>query len=63
MLGFDHQNILGLVGVCFNMADTLPAIILPYMGNGDLRKFLTTRREELKYSKERYPKVSQNGVT
>ena len=61
MVNFDHPNILRLVGVCFNMEDNLPAIVLPYMANGDLRSFLRARRAEMITSdadNERYPKVS-----
>jgi len=55
MLHLDHANILNLVGMCFNMEDNLPAIVLPYMENGDLRKFLLTKRGQMRDSE--YPKV------
>ncbi len=61
MVNFDHPNILRLVGVCFNMEDNLPAIVLPYMANGDLRSFLRAKRAEMIISNaknERYPPVS-----
>lgn len=59
MLNFDHPNILSLVGVCFNTADNLPAIVLPYMDNGDLRSFLRAKRAEMVTSniKDDYPQV------
>lgn len=59
MLHLDHPNILNLMGMCFNMADNLPAIVLPYMDNGDLRKFLLTKRGQMCDSDEKFPKVGQ----
>lgn len=44
MLGFDHPNVLKLLGVCFDTDDNLPLIVLPYMANGDLRSFLMSKR-------------------
>lgn len=58
MLNLDHPNILSIVGMCFNMEDTPAAIILPYMVNGDLKKFLATRRKTLEDPNEKYPKVN-----
>lgn len=63
MLDFDHPNILHLVGVCFNTEDNLPAIVLPYMANGDLRTFLKGKREEMATSnpgKGNYPQVGMS---
>ena len=60
MLDFDHANILHLMGVCFNTEDNLPAIVLPYMANGDLRSFLRSKRAEMEISKPvkgSYPEV------
>lgn len=45
MLGFDHPNVLKLLGVCFDTDDNLPLIVLPYMANGDLRSFLMSKRD------------------
>ena len=45
MLGFDHPNVLKLLGVCFDTEDNLPLIVLPYMANGDLRSFLMSKRD------------------
>lgn len=62
MVNFDHPNILRLVGICFNMEDNLPAIVLPYMANGDLRSFLREKKAEMITScddNERYPPVSK----
>ena len=58
MLHLDHPNILNLMGMCFSMEDNLPAIVLPYMENGDLRKFLLTKRGQMRDSEEQFPKVS-----
>lgn len=45
MLGFDHPNVLKLLGVCFDTDDHLPLIVLPYMANGDLRSYLLSLRD------------------
>lgn len=37
-----HPNVLGLVGICFEY--NTPYMLLPYMANGDLKKFLLSRR-------------------
>ena len=47
MLGFDHPNVLKLLGVCFDTDDHLPLIVLPYMANGDLRSYLMSKRGTL----------------
>ena len=44
MLGFDHPNVLKLLGVCFDTSDGLPLIVLPYMENGDLKSYLLSKR-------------------
>ena len=46
MLDFNHPNVLRLVGVCFDTEDKLPLIVLPYMANGDLRRFLKSKRSK-----------------
>ena len=44
MLDFDHPNVLGLLGVCFDTDNGLPLIVLPYMANGDLKAYLQIQR-------------------
>uniref|UniRef100_A0A1X7VRC7 Protein kinase domain-containing protein n=1 Tax=Amphimedon queenslandica TaxID=400682 RepID=A0A1X7VRC7_AMPQE len=44
MLRLDHPNVLKLLGVCFDTEDQLPAIVLPFMANGDLKSFLVEKR-------------------
>ncbi len=44
MKDFSHPNILGLAGVCFDTADGVPYIILPFMANGSLKDFLKNKR-------------------
>ena len=44
MKDFEHPNVLGLVGVCFDSPDGFPCIILPYMAQGNLRSYLKSRR-------------------
>ena len=45
MKDFDHRNILGLVGVSFDDTAGLPLVILPFMANGDLRKYLQSKQD------------------
>jgi serine/threonine protein kinase len=45
MLGFDHPNVLKLLGVCFDTSGHLPLIVLPFMANGDLRSYLMSKRD------------------
>lgn len=54
MLDFNYPNVLRLVGVCFDTEDKLPLIVLPYMANGDLRRFLKSKRSS---SSETMPEV------
>lgn len=63
MLDFNHRNILNLMGVCFNTEDNLPAIVLPYMTNGDLRTFLKEKKAEMGNSSVKYPEVSYSITT
>ena len=60
-LDFNHPNILRLVGVCFDTQDKLPAIVLPYMANRDLRSFLKSRRSKREMSKT-IPEVHISGI-
>ena len=45
MLGFDHPNVLRLLGVCFDTDNNMPLIVLPFMANGDLRSYLMNLRD------------------
>ena len=45
MYTFNHPNVLGLVGICFDQ-NFSPYLLLPYMDNGDLKNFLINRREK-----------------
>ena len=44
MKDFDHPNIVGLLGVCFDTPDGKPYLILPFMANGNIRDYLKNRR-------------------
>ena len=44
MKDFQHPNILGLTGVCFDTPDGVPFIILPFMANGSLKDYLKRKR-------------------
>ena len=43
---FKHANVMGLIGVCLD-AGTAPLIIMPYMENGSLLKYLKSERDNL----------------
>lgn len=44
MKRFDHPNIVGLLGVCFDTPDGYPYLILPFMTNGNIRDYLKDKR-------------------
>ena len=45
MKSFGHPNVLGLIGVCID-AGPAPYIVMPYMGNGCLLKYLKKERSQ-----------------
>ena len=49
MKNFKHRNILGLVGVSIGIENKMakPYIVLPFMVNKDLKKFLRFKRSEV----------------
>ena len=57
MKDFDHPNVLGLTGVCFDTPDGCPYLILPFMVNGSLKDYLRNSRVNLK-DVDTFPKVS-----
>jgi len=59
MMDFKHKNILGLIGVSIGIEDEIasPYIILPFMANGDLKKYLKRKRREAKKNLEALLKV------
>ena len=46
MKEFDHPNIVGLLGVCFDTPDGYPYLITPLMANGNVRDYLKAKRVE-----------------
>lgn len=46
MSRFKHAHVMGLTGVCMDTGST-PFIIMPYMANGSLLKYLKKERETL----------------
>lgn len=46
MLGFDHPNVLTLLGVCLD-GGPAPFIVMPYMSNGSLLGYLKKHRKDL----------------
>ena len=57
MKDFNHPNVLGLTGVCFDTPDGYPFLILPFMVNGSLKDYLRNSRVNLK-SVDTFPKVN-----
>ena len=44
MKEFDHPNIVGVLGVCFDTPDGYPYLILPFMANGNIKDYLKDKR-------------------
>ena len=57
MCGFDHPNVLGLVGICLDSSNS-PYLLLPFMENGDLKYFLKKKREQINSPDMNFPEVS-----
>ena len=50
MLSFSHPNVMSLIGVCFD--EEMPLIIMPYMSNGSVLRFVKEKRNELHLDKQ-----------
>ena len=46
MSRFKHAHVMGLIGVCLD-AGSAPYIIMPYMANGSLLKYLKRQRKNV----------------
>ena len=46
MSRFSHAHVMGLIGVCLD-AGSAPYIIMPYMANGSLLKYLKRERKSI----------------
>ena len=46
MSRFKHSHVMGLIGVCLDTGSA-PYIIMPYMANGSLLKYLKKKRENI----------------
>eukprot|EP00731_Ephydatia_muelleri_P000865 Em0001g865a len=55
MIQFHHQNILGLLGVCFDSPDGTPLMVLPFMVNGSLKSYLVKSRNPLSVKPDIFP--------
>ena len=44
MKDFQHDHVLGLLGVCLDTPDGSPCIVLPFMANGSVKHFLKHKR-------------------
>ena len=51
MSRFKHSHVMGLIGVCLD-AGSAPFIIMPYMANGSLLKYLKRERKNLILSED-----------
>ena len=60
MKKFKHENILSLIGVSVGIENdnARPYIVLPFMPNKDLKKYLQCKRREAEKSLEALLKVS-----
>ena len=60
MKNFKHKNILGLLGVSVGIENDIarPYIVLPFMANKDLKKYLQSKRTETGNNLEALLKVS-----
>ena len=45
MLSFKHQNVMSLIGLCFD--GDIPMIIMPFMSGGSVLEYLRKNRERL----------------
>ena len=50
MASFQHPNVMTLVGMCFD-GDT-PLIIMPYMSEGSVLRYVKENRGELLFDRE-----------
>jgi serine/threonine protein kinase len=44
MKRFDHPNIVGLLGVCFDTPEGYPYLVLPFMAKGNIKDYLKAKR-------------------
>ena len=51
MSRFKHSHVMGLIGVCLDTGSA-PFIIMPYMANGSLLKYLRRERESIVLSED-----------
>ena len=58
MATFQHPNILGLLGVCFDSPGGTPLMVLPFMVNGSLKTYLIKSRIPLSVQSDIFPNVS-----
>ena len=57
MTTFQHPNVLGLLGVCFDSPDSTPLLVLPFMVNGNLKTYLVKFRCPTSNKPDILPKV------
>ena len=56
MQSYNHVNVMTLVGVCFGASD-VPCIVMPFMANGSLLKYLQRDIDILVLSEDADPSV------
>ena len=50
MVSFQHPNVMTLVGVCFD--GDVPLILMPYMSEGSVLRYVKENKSELLFDKE-----------
>ena len=51
MSRFRHAHVMGLIGVCLD-AGSAPYIVMPYMDNGSLLKYLKKERKNIVFTED-----------
>ena len=61
MLSFSHPNVMSLIGACFD--EEMPLVIMPYMSNGSVLKFVKEKRNELHLDRQAKQEEVCNNLT
>ena len=62
MSRFKHTHVMGLIGVCLD-AGPAPYIVMPYMANGSLLKYLKRERKNLVFTDDADEDDDEVGIT
>ena len=50
ILSFKHPNVMSLIGMCID--GEMPLIIMPYMSNGNVLRYVKQKKEDLHFDEE-----------